>query len=64
MNNERLTYTIPEVAKLLGVNKIAAYKLAKRRDFPAITIGKRIVVPRAALEEWLKKAAWQKEAEG
>lgn len=62
MNNERLTYTIPEVAKLLGVNKIAAYELAKRKDFPAIRIGKRILVPKAAFEDWLKMKAWEKES--
>lgn len=61
MDKERLTLTIPEVAKLLGINKVAAYRLAKHRDFPAITIGRRIVVPKTALELWLEKEAWRKE---
>lgn len=51
--NSRLTYTVPEVAKLLGVNKIAAYRLAQQKNFPSIRIGRRIVVSKAGLERWL-----------
>jgi len=55
---ECLTYTIPEVAKLLGVNVITAYNLAKQKGFPAVRIGqKRIIVPKAALERWLERQA-------
>jgi len=50
-----MTYTIHEVAKLLGINPLAAYNLAKRQDFPAVRIGKRIVVPKAALQRWLER---------
>jgi len=54
---EAVTVTIPEVASLLGVSLIAAYALAKREDFPAIRIGKRIVIPRAAFTRWMENAA-------
>ena len=52
-----LTYTIPETAKLLGINTLAVYTLAKREDFPSVKIGKRIVVPKAALANWLERQA-------
>lgn len=59
---ERITFTVKEIAKLLGINVTAAYELAKRRDFPAIRVGKRIIVPKDAFYRWLEKAALDKES--
>jgi len=36
---------------------VKAYELARRKDFPAIRIGRRIVIPKAAFERWLEQAA-------
>jgi excisionase family DNA binding protein len=54
---ERLTYSIPEAAALLGISRNLAYDLARRDELPgAIKLGqKRIVVSRAALERLLKE---------
>jgi excisionase family DNA binding protein len=49
----RRTYSIDEVAKLLGVGRNAAYEAAHRGDFPIIKIGKRIVVPRVSFDRML-----------
>jgi hypothetical protein len=46
------TYSIDEAADLLGVGRNSAYAAAGR-DFPVITIGKRKVVPKAALDRML-----------
>jgi hypothetical protein len=46
------TYSIDEAADLLGIGRNSAYAAAGR-DFPAITIGKRKVVPKAALDRML-----------
>ena len=55
---EKLVYTVPEVAKLLGINIVAAYELARRPDFPAIRISpRRIVIPKQAFHKWLEEAA-------
>ena len=55
---EKLVYTVPEVAKLLGVNVITAYELARRSDFPAIRVSpRRIVIPKQAFHKWLEEAA-------
>jgi excisionase family DNA binding protein len=51
---ERKTLTIPEAAKLLGVGLNQAYEAAKRDEIPTIKIGKRILVPVAALERKLQ----------
>ena len=57
-NTERLTMTIPEVAKALGISKALAYDLAKRDELPVkvLRIGKkRLLVPRAAFERTLNE---------
>jgi excisionase family DNA binding protein len=55
---ERLTVTIEEAAKLLGIGRNTAYELARqdRLPVPVIRLGRRIVVPRAALERLLAEA--------
>jgi excisionase family DNA binding protein len=50
---EKLTMSVSEVAKTIGISLPKAYELTARQGFPSIHIGRRIVVPVAALEEWL-----------
>ncbi len=50
---EPKTYTIEEAAALLGIGRGHAYQGAKKGDIPSIKIGKRILVPRAALDRML-----------
>lgn len=58
MTIERKTYNIPEIAKMLGISRPAAYDLAASEGFPAIRIGeRRIVVPCDQFEKWLQDAA-------
>lgn len=52
---EKLTYSIPEVAQVLGVSKPTAYNLANSKGFPILRIGKRKVVPAQGLQDWIKK---------
>jgi excisionase family DNA binding protein len=52
---EKLVYSIPEVAELLGISVPTAYALIKTKDFPVLHIGKRKVVPKQGLEEWIKQ---------
>ncbi len=52
-DHARVTYTVDEVAERLGVGRNAAYDAIKRRELPALRIGRRIVVPRAALDRLL-----------
>ena len=51
---DRLTVTIPEVAEALGIGLNQAYEAAKRGEIPTIRIGKRILVPKAALDRLLE----------
>ena len=50
---DKLVYTVSEIAELLGIAKIKAYELAKSKDFPAIQIGRRIIIPKERFHEWL-----------
>lgn len=52
-----LTYTVEEAALALGIGRQAAYEAARRGELPTIRIGRRILVPKAALERMLEAAA-------
>jgi excisionase family DNA binding protein len=44
-----VVYTVPEAAKLLRVGARTYYDAAKRGEVPVVRIGRRLVVPGAAL---------------
>jgi len=50
---EKLTFTIRETADVLGISVKSAYDAAARGELPSCRIGRRIVVSRTALDEWL-----------
>jgi excisionase family DNA binding protein len=50
---EAVTYRIDAAAKLLGISLNSAYTAARTKELPTIRIGKRLLVPRAALEKML-----------
>jgi excisionase family DNA binding protein len=55
--DRRLCITVPEAAGLLGISRNFAYELVKRRQLPVIKFGKRLLIPRVALEKKLEEAA-------
>lgn len=50
-------WTIEEAAALLGVGRTTAYGAARAGQIPAIRVGRRLVVPRAALAALLRTPA-------
>jgi len=50
---DRLTFSVPEAARLLGVSRAHAYELVARNELPAVRLGRRILVPRHAIEALL-----------
>lgn len=50
---ERLVFTVEEAAALLGISRSFAYEAIQRGEVPSMRIGKRILVPKAALERFL-----------
>lgn len=55
----RLTLTVEEAAHALGVNPSTVYDYARQRQIPHVRIGKRLIIPRTALMDWLNGAAEQ-----
>lgn len=53
MNDTRLTLTVEEAAQMLGVSRSLAYALVARNELPSVRLGRRVVVPRQALERLL-----------
>jgi len=54
--SDRSTLTIEESAKILRISRSSAYAAANERSLPTIKIGRRLLVPRSALERLLSEA--------
>ena len=52
-DNQAAVYTIEEAARLLGIGRSSAYAAARRGEIPTIPIGRRLLVPKAALHKLL-----------
>ena len=50
---ERLTLTVVEAGRALGISRSTAYQLANEGVIPTLRLGKRLVVPRVQLERLL-----------
>jgi excisionase family DNA binding protein len=50
MEGERLTFTVEEAGAALGISRALAYELVARGQLPSLRLGRRIVVPRRALQ--------------
>jgi excisionase family DNA binding protein len=48
--------TVEEAAAVLGISRGLAYQAARDGSIPTIRIGRRLVVPRRALEKLLERA--------
>ncbi|MEA5004313.1 Helix-turn-helix domain-containing protein [Eubacterium aggregans] len=54
---ERLTYSVPEAAMVVGISKASMYTIANRQDFPKIRLGTKIVIPIKEFEQWISDEA-------
>ena len=50
---ESLTYTVDQVAALLGIARGVAYESVRNGEIPATRIGRRWLVPRKRFHAWL-----------
>ena len=53
MDKEKLTLAVDETAKCLGIGRNSAYEAIARGEIPVVKVGKRLLVPKAALETLL-----------
>ena len=50
-----LFLNVATVAKVLGIAPSSSYELMHEKDFPALRIGNRIVVPKEAFIRWVEQ---------
>ena len=50
------TVKVEEAARILGIGRQTAYELARQGKLPVLRLGKRLVVPKVALERMLAEA--------
>jgi len=53
--NTPTVFTVCEVTKILRLGKISVYQAIARGEIPCIRIGRRILIPRHALERLLER---------
>jgi excisionase family DNA binding protein len=54
-DQERLTLTILEASRQLGISRGLTYQLAREGKLPVIRLGqKRLLIPRAKLLRWIE----------
>jgi len=53
---QRLTLTVEEAAQALGISRAFAYESVAKGEIPCIRIGKRILIPKIALDKLLEGA--------
>jgi excisionase family DNA binding protein len=47
------TYTVEDIAKILGIGRTSAYNLVKEGHFKIVRIGNAIRVSKKSFDEWL-----------
>ena len=55
------TYTVNDMAAILGIGRASAYKLANSGAFKTIPIGNMIRISRKSFEDWLKSKGLDEE---
>lgn len=57
---EKQFYTVNDLADILPIGKTNLYSLVHSKDFPAITVGRRIIIPIDKFNEWLNFSVGKK----
>ena len=57
---EKLTLTVDEAAQALGLSRNSCYQAVETGALPSLRIGKRILIPRFALERLLAGIDYKK----
>lgn len=51
--NEKRTYSVPEIAEILQISKSMAYELCKKALFKTVKIGKYVRISKPSFDDWL-----------
>ena len=55
----RLVWTVEEAGRMLGISRAHAYELVARGELPHLRLGRRVVVPKHAIELLLARAVFE-----
>lgn len=61
MNDEKLVITVSEACKILRLSKPTVYDLCRSKSFPAIHIGRKVLIPVDGLRQWIADQSTQGE---
>ena len=50
---DKRTYTVEEIARILGIGRTSAYTLVKEGHFKIVRIGNAIRISKRSFDEWL-----------
>jgi excisionase family DNA binding protein len=53
--NRSIYGSVDELATELGISRQSAYAALRQGKIPSIRLGKRFIIPRSAIAEWLKR---------
>ncbi len=54
-SQNKLTITVPEAARMLGISRGLAYEMAREGTIPTLRFGRRMVIPLVAIERLLQE---------
>lgn len=57
IKSEKLTLSIPEAAKRIGISETSMRQLARTEGFPSFKVGYRILISAKGLEAWVEEQA-------
>lgn len=52
---EKLVFNVQEVAEVLGISRSYAYELMRNGTIPVVCLGRKRVVSKEKLKEWINK---------
>jgi len=53
MDDQRMTLSVDEAARMLGISRGFAYRAAREGKLPTVRVGHRVLVPRRSLDAFL-----------
>lgn len=60
--NAKVTLTVPEAAELIGICKPTMYEMVRAGKVRSVKVGKKILISRQSLMDWLKEGDSYEEA--
>ena len=56
--NLPLMLDVKDITAILRISKAGAYNLVNTKSFPKILVGKRVLVAKEDLQQWLERNKW------